>query len=416
MIGRHFLVLCLLFFGLISLAYASDEEIRSMTMKCEYTNYKSFQCESVSISPTIEGLTQPASVKKFKAGSAKQEHLFFVLPGEFAECIYPSGNRVRVKVGEETGYPYGECGADPEVFMSLWVNKRKVASREWFAGYCREKHGNPVISFKVFNGARVKKCHLAMQQENTADITPKQAASKQLSVCVDFPDVSKFPIDLIEYPQQGTKISKAGDIELLKGSDAVCQAVLNELKGDFYTFGKYPDKNNITLSRPNWSNASVELPNELEGSSESIFDFDNDGKLDRVFSRTFESRYMDGSVLLVQQGNSTSTLNVSDAPMDQTSSFLPCHIGETKCNIYDCPPFSQKNDGAKFSMEGRTNKDLVYFYARYSNLSPFSFRGTNYIGVSTVSEDAKGFVAVLKPLPNRKFQKKCLLRRVPENF
>ena len=233
---------------------------------------------------------------------------------------------------------------------------------------------------------------------------------------MDFPEVSKYPQDFLEYPRKGTKSSKVGDIELLKGSDAVCHAVVDELKGDFYTFSKYPNQEKIKLHRPDWNKTSAKLPEELKGFRESIFDFNNDGKLDRVFYRSFENNYMDGSILLVQPGRSSTKLDVPDSPMDKTSSFLPCQMGKVRHEIYDCPPFSQKNDEAGFSMKGRTEKEGVYFRGRYSTVSPFSFQGVNFTGVGTKDEETQDFVAILKPLPDGTFQKMCLFRRVSENF
>jgi len=404
-----------------------DEDItRSLTMTCKYSDYKTFQSESVSIAQTTENQGKPAAVKRFKRGSTQREtEIFIVRPGHFAECIYPSGTRVRVKVGEGRSRP-GECGADPEVFMSLWVNERKIASEVWFAGHCIELPPRstqcPAVSFNIsgiYNGVSVQKCHTARQGDS--NLTPendniKKDASEPLSVCVDIPDISKYPRDFVEYPPEGTKKPKVGDIEILYGSGPVCQAVLDELKRDFKTFSNYPDQSKIKLSRPNSSKTSVDLPKELAGSSESIFDFNNDGKLDRVFLREYESVYMEGSVLLVQPGHSPSRLDVSDSPMEGASGFFPCQMGKVRNNIYDCPPFSQDNDDAGFSMKGRNEKDEVYFIGRYSTISPFNFQGTNYIGVSTVDEMTEDFVAVLKPLPDGTFQKIGLFRRVSENF
>lgn len=429
MINRYCFALCIvLLLGLVGFAYADDDEekediTRSLTMTCNYSDYKTFQMESVAIFQTKDNQGKPVAVKKFQRGKTQQEHeTFIVRPGQFAECIYPSGTRVRAKVGEGSGRPYGECGGDPEVFMSLWVNEKKIVSRLWFAGHCREFRGNPDISFNISginNGVSVSKCHTASLEGNNpapGSNNTKKGAPQPLSVCVDFPDVSKYPNDFLEYPRKGTPLPKVGDIELLKGSDAVCHAVLDELKGDFYTFSNYPDQSKIKLPRPNWTRTTIELPKELAGSSESIFDFNNDGKLDRVFSRSYENNYMDGCVLLVQPGSSSSKINVPTSPMNQISSFLPCQMGKVRHNIYDCPLFSQKNDEAGFSMEGRTKKDEVYFRARYSSISPFIFRGANFIGVSTKDEETQDFVAVLKPLPDGTFQKMCLLRRVAENF
>jgi uncharacterized protein len=404
-------------------AVTDDEEnediTRSLTMTCDYSDYETFQSESVSITQTTENLHKPAGIKIFKRGKDRHEfEIFIVRPGQFAECIYPSGTRVRVKVGEGTSRAYGECGADPEVFMSLWVNERKIASRVWFAGHCIEsRRENPDVSFKitgVYDGVSVKKCHST--KRGTINPTTKKDAAEPLSVCVDFPDVSKYPKDFLEYPRQGTKVPKIGDIELLKGSDAVCQAVLDELRADFNTFSHTSDQSKSKLTRPNWNDSTVKLPEELAGSSESIFDFDNDGKLDRVFDRSFYNTYMAGDVLLVQYGNSPSRLNVSDSPMEEASGFFPCQMSEVRHKIHDCPPFSQENDEAGFSMEGRNSDAPVYFRARYSTIDPFSFQGANYIEASTMDEEAKDFVAILKPLPDRTFQKMCLFRRISENF
>jgi|GEM_PF-1964391 len=407
----------------------TDEDItRSLTMTCNYCDYETFQDESVSLAQTTENQGKPAAVKKFKRGSSQREtETFIVRPGQFAECIYPSGTRVRVKVGEGLSKAYGECGADPEVFMSLWVNERKIVSRLWFAGHCREHGPNPAVSFKILgmhNRVSFEKCHTAICRGNDLtsenDILKKDAA-KPLSVCVDFPDVSKYPKDLVEYPPEGVKTPKVGDIEIMYGSGPVCQAVLDELTRDFSLYN-IPVQSKTGLSQPNWSEPSaespkVELPKELAGGGETIFDFNNDGKLDRVFSRGFYNTYMEGDVWLVQPGRSSSELVVSASPMeDKNSIYLPFHLGEVRSNIYDYPPFSQKNDEAGFSMKGRNEKDEVYFRGRYSTISFFTFRGATYIAVGSNSEDTKNYVAVLKPLPDGRFQKIGLFRRVSENF
>jgi hypothetical protein len=85
-----------------------------------------------------------------------------------------------------------------------------------------------------------------------------------------------------------------------------------------FSFSDYPDQSKTKLSRPNWNKTSVELPEELVDCDESIFDFNNDGKLDRVFRRRYVSGYMYGSVLLVQPGRSSSELMVAASPTDTT--------------------------------------------------------------------------------------------------
>jgi len=132
-----------------------DEELpRSLTMTCDYSDYGKSQRESVSITHTMYDQGGPAGIKQFERGKNREEHeTFTVNSGECAECIYPSGNRVRVKVGEGSSSAYGECGGDPLVFMSLWVNGRKIVSRLDFAGHCSEilMRGSPTMSFKIYN-------------------------------------------------------------------------------------------------------------------------------------------------------------------------------------------------------------------------------------------------------------------------
>ncbi|MBI5108291.1 MAG: hypothetical protein HZA62_06045 [Rhodocyclales bacterium] len=403
-----------------SLAQFDDDIFRSITIHCSYSDHKTFQSEAVSIEGTKSGAGEPASIRTFQRGATSQDTTYIVKPGEVAECVFPSGNRVRAKVGEGTARPYGMCGGDPEVFASVWVNERKVASRIWFTGHCREEKGNPDVSFK-FSGYRkvsVQKCHSERPTDSDVnDKAPNSRSKQPLSVCVDYPEISRFPRDQLEYLRPNQKVPVVGETELLTGSHEVCKAVIDEVfKSDFFTSSNDPIPETSELRRPNWDRPSVELPRELAGSSESVFDFDNDGKLDRVIRQEFESNYMDGSVLLVLSGNSSLKLSVPDSPIDKSSWFIPCQLSRSQYEIHDCPPFSQKGDDAGFSMKMNKGKDSIFFRARYSSVAPFSFRRESFIGVSSKSEDSINFVAVLKPMPNRTFQPICLFRQVTENF
>lgn len=418
--SRYILVLVFAMVGMLRPVYADydDEIARALTLQCGYSDYKSFQFETASIEILRGSSGSLASIKTFKRGGKSEEVRFLVRPGEVAECVFPSGNRIRAKVGEGTSRPYGMCGGDPEVFASVWVNQRKVASRIWFAGHCREVNGWPDVSFKFSGGhtISIQKCHSARQStpESTASYS-QPAPTEPLSVCVELPDISRYSYDYLEYPRQSARMLLVGDIELMKGTQKVCEAVRQELKTNPFAFNHY-DRTTTKLIRPNCGTPSVTLPEELVGSGECIIDFDNDGKLDRVFIHSLETTYMDGSVLLVQLGSSVSKLNVTDTPMDKASNFLPCQLSSTPFDIRDCPPFSQKGDEAGFFMKGMTNKNLVHFRARYSSVSPFTFEGINFVGVNSNSEDTKEFVAVIKPLPHRRFEPICLFRRVTENF
>lgn len=391
---------------------------RALMLKCSYSDYKTFQYEFVEVLVASDQVGDAPAIKVFARQEKSDSQQFLVPSGSVAECVYPSGTRVRVKVGEGEARPYGECGADPEVFATVWVNGRKVSSRQQFAGRCMEyREGYQQPSFKIMGGTKtsVQKCATrksaqGLVQEKDA-MQPKR---EPLVVCVDYPDISSYPIDRPEYPLPGTNPLSVGAIELQTGRDEVCKVVQRELEADFYTFSNYSQK--VTLARPAWEDTDVELPTALRGGRVSVFDFDNDGKLDRIFSRLYESNYMHGSVLLVQPGDSAKTLSVGASLLDQTSLYLPCQMDKKSRAIADCPGFSQNADEAGYEIPGSSRAESVYFRGRYTSISPFIFRNTTYLGLSSYSYDTSNYVAIVKPLPARKFQPICLFRQVPENF
>lgn len=406
-----------------------EGDVGYLEMTCDYSGYDSFEIESVSVKRAVSENEKPDGVppciKVFKPGKNNKDNVKFILePGQFAECIFPSGNRVRAKVGRGVPRPHGDCGADPEVFLSLWVNKRKIASAEWFAAHCIDNRGDvPDLSYdmsSVFGGIRVQKCHTAREPVDfTSDESkpPKEKPTVPVQVCIDYPDISKYPVDTLEYPPPGIKVSKAGDIEIVYGSGALANVVRDELRKKNNYFSQEGDTSKV-FKYPVWKESTKKLPGDLSDCEESVFDFNNDGKLDRVFRKSFSSHYMDGSVLLVQAGNSASKLIVPPSAMDKTSIYLPYHLDGKRKNIDVYPPFSQDNDEANFlmSVDEKGKKYEVEFRSRYIYVTPFIYHGTTYIIILSPYEDSQNHVAVLKPMPDGKFQNICLIRKVHENF
>lgn len=409
-----------------SFADAEEETYRSLAVRCDYSDYKVFQTVAVSIqrdSPA-QAAGSDTDTGNFIRGKPGQSVVYRVMPGEFAECVFPSGNKVRVKVGEGTARPYGMCGGDPEVFGSIWVNERKLSSRFWFAGRCREDGDEPDVIFKYSamgaapGRVSFQKCHVRRPSDTTTPVPSPQAQPVEaLSVCVDFPEVSRFPRDEREYPRPGQKTKSVGEVELLTDLHAVCKPVLAELTANFWWLFDSLERDAGPLRRPSWGDPSVAPPQELAGSSESVFDLDNDGKLDRVMRREFENTYMHGSVLLVERGNSDSRLQVPEASRGSDAWLIPCQISAAKGRALECPPFSQKRDDAGFRVMSQKSKDSVHFRSRYTTVLPFFFMGESFLSVGSVSMDTEEFAAVLRPMPaGEAIRPVCLFRRVPENY
>lgn len=377
-----------------------DLSDRSLTLICDFSANPATSIQRVSVVGAVFGRGEPASVKTFSTDSKRPEKVSLVVkPGEFAECVYPSGFRVRVKVGEGRGYPYGMCGGDPEVFLSLWVNDRKVASRVWFAGHCREDNDKTQVTFRI----SAKPC----------------GPSSRETVCTDFPNLNGYPVDRIEYPENGKQPPKVGDLELVEGGGRICTAMQEELKKGFFDKAAGASKaDDGDFSYPEWRNLSVDLPKGFEGASamESTFDFDNDGKLDRVISLEFMTHYMDGTSLLVQPGLSSASQKEAVLSLDKNSMLIPCQVSGQPADVRECPPFSQKWDEAGFIFGGESAKNAIRFRARYADVKPFTYKGTSYMLTQSGSEDTSNYFAILKPQPKRKFEYTCLFRQVVENF
>ena len=394
--------------------HAGQDEERSLTMTCDYADYKQFQLESASISQTALDQGEPAAIKTFVRGATPQRVTFRVGIGMAAECVYPSGNRVRVKVGEGVARAYGMCGGDPQVFASVWVNKRKVLSRFWFAGHCREDSDNSLFSLQV-GAAKVTQCQTARSAaEATGSVADSAATRVQPpAACVEYPEVKRFRLDSVEYPSSAARRPEVGTVEVLRGGHPVCREAVHQLESELR--GRAALESGA-LDRFVWGEGGADLPAELVGGTESVFDFNNDGALDRAIRREFEHTYMHGSVLLVQPGRARDEFRASGPLLGGKSILAACQMGSTPYAISSCPPLSQAADESGFLVPSRRGERPVYFRARYSEVSPFRYRGATYVDVRSRSEDSREFFAVLKPSPNGHFRPLCLLRQVPENF
>lgn len=407
-------------------AGGDEEDIsRKLLVTCAYSDYKSFQQESVVIGSAVDKQGNDAAKKTFVRGSSLREAVSYkVESGQAAECIFPSGNRVKVKIGTGIARAYGMCGGDPEVFASIWVNKRKVLSRYQFAGRCTEyANDRTSFGFEVVN-SRARQCQKAIATV-TAETTQGASSETQVNdtlpeVCVNFPEVARFPIDSTEYPPLAAKPVVVGSIQIVRATHPVC----NEFAKALSSMRESGIPEGAFIKRPVWNDSSETLQADINNKrqyplrfdQESSFDFNNDGLPDRIFRKSFENTYMHGSVLLIQSGNSRQTFN-SSKPLDSASSqLLPCQMDKVHHDIDTCPPLTQKSDDANFALPAGIRREPIQFRARYTHLDPFFYRGTTYMGASSESSDSMDYFAVVKPQPDRRFLSMCLFRKVPENF
>ena len=377
----------------------------SLRLRCEYQKIKSAENEIIEITSgdtlNLE-LSRGEILKKVfeRKDDIEQSSLFFIGSDQSAECVFPSGNSIKIKVGSEYINPYGQCGADPAIYYSMWVNERKIVSSEQFSGHCMEP---AEFNFNFRNG-KITQCR---REETSPGVYSKQE-------CEDVSNINKYSIDKIEYPPAGIKLVKSGSVVLdLNNSTEICNLASNSLSQRTpEPFGDKP------IDFPNQSTKvdyTKFVPSEIPVEYPDVFDFDNDGNLDLVYKAEFFNTYMSSVVLLVESGTSSKELKLAQNPFSNHTWYIPCQLSNPKIKLNSCPPLSQEEDEGGFEITVN-NKEELHFRGRYIQLTPRAYKGRNYLWVVSTSADTGNYYAVLEPLPKKKFRPVCLMHFVKENF
>lgn len=383
-------------------AQSFEETIKQneyINFSCTYSSLES----SVSIDRKTPVLSknEPPGVVIFKAEDIGKQYMTRVEVDNVAECVYPSGDRVRLKVGSGVVHPDGPCGSVSPIFLSLWVNQRKVESRVWFAGHCRQDGDE--ISYKIssFYGAPIiSKCRTITafpEQVNSLDGPAQPVVAES---CLMFPDVSRYPIDDIEY-QNGVALKfQKGTYKIVSGSDPVCQHIANG----------YP----TNLEYLPFSTTTSAVHEMVEKPMESVLDIDGDGNIDRVVKLDFSIGYTPSGALLIQPGTSNTDFKSKEELLSSSSWLLPCQLDKSAPGILECPPFSKKNydAGLRMGVEGGSPVFTILYGQQYL----LRFQNHIYILLTTGITDADGYLAVIKLIQDGNYEKTCLIQEVRENF
>lgn len=100
---------------------------------------------------------------------------------EYGECVLFPGTLVRVKVSEGSTRPYGMCGADPEIWLSLWVGKYHWIKQRKIGGAALPlQHQASWYPRKESNGAQLR----LMRSVSNLPAQTRTASSFQLPGCL----------------------------------------------------------------------------------------------------------------------------------------------------------------------------------------------------------------------------------------
>ena len=192
----------------------------------EYYNYMEMECDPLTSSVSIENVDQwnkrPSKddyafkQKIFPQNDLKPEILSIYKDGE---CVFTNKTRIRLRLGSDNAYAYGECGAAPAMWFSLWVNKKKVLSKSVYNPKC-----NPgsIIKSVVISNEKIEIKTYEISTDSTylidTDINKSIVLTKTIQL-----DTS-LNIDEIEYPSNGKKIPAGTKILLYGDNNPVCNA------------------------------------------------------------------------------------------------------------------------------------------------------------------------------------------------
>jgi len=198
--------------------------------------------------------------------------------------------------------------------------------------------------------------------------------------------------------------------QVLENTADVCSVALEYVNDRFLR--KTTDLQNLNLLRDGSGTLSLPRRTIDDFVKPSIFDFDNDGKNDRVFSYTGGSSYINGNIFYVDfefssnLATSKKSLSVSDVII------FPCQFDPRISSPSSCPTISQEADSTGIDVSF-PNSESVVFRGRYTYMVPFRHNDKTYIILKSASKNTQYYSAVIFPYERTRLQPVCLFKRQP---
>ncbi len=314
----------------------------------------------------------------------------------YNECLFASGQSIRIKLGEYELYPYGRCGADPGSFFSVWMNRAKVASRVRL----RESCGFGALVKAEVSRHGLHMCHMwsdgKLECSSTSLGTSRRADSE-------------------EYPVRPTKKGPIGSYVMEYAADSkLCKGML---------FGPKDDPAN-----PYWHIAPPVTATLFEdgvqsptGSTTKVltsrFDMNNDGKPDSVVALQFDNRQRESSTFLAQR---------TDVAETEVSEIDTKFLGKNSFAVY---PHNWGNCKGGFDKDNWDDEGCTIALRHFApDGRPFAYdvtaltlypfgngEKTFFLGLG-LHYRSESIATVWEPRPNGQAKEVCIFRRSLENY
>jgi hypothetical protein len=201
------------------------------------------------------------------------------------DCTLANGMTVRVRGGREQAFGYGLGGGNPPAFFSLWIDRRRVFSRQtWLPGYAASFDHLPTYDGVLIEPGRLTICE-------TGEESPQECKSQSL-------DLKQLPIDRVEYGQSGSKPPAGSFVSIAKGAanQQFCRRYLSQLApdvdNDLRGQGSAPD--------PDWSPTDAAAAvGDSDGDPQSGVVELSPGTTRRLMTWGGQGHYFDGDVIVL---------------------------------------------------------------------------------------------------------------------
>jgi hypothetical protein len=228
-------------------------------------------------------------------------------------CNLAHGGQIKLRNGQEQAFAYGAGGAAPPDFFSLWIDARKVISRQ---NWSRESYDQTEdqIAGVVITPTRITTC----VWKDGDDTKPLACSSKPQ-------DLTRYKTDNVEYPANFWHGPGAERLVVVPGTDeSVCRDLIQHgpnAQGVVRDSAGEPDLP-VAAKDLDWIDTQARTPS-LEWSTVSdwkavfglkaamapvnfpphAMDFDGDSKPDTVVELDGSTHYFDGSFYVVAPAN-----------------------------------------------------------------------------------------------------------------
>jgi len=299
------------------------------------------------------------------------------------DCTLANGTTLRVRGGTEQAFAYGMGGGNPPAFFSLWINQRKVFSRQvWMPGYADSFDNLPIYDGVLIAANRITICA-------TVEGSPQRCSSQPL-------DLAKAPIDHVEYGARAHQ-APVGQISVIaKGAanQRFCQAYLNRIKpGIESVLLGNPSSLDIDLA-PLTTQTSHDEPMARSGLIEQ-----SPGVSRRLLIWAGINHYFDGTVI---------ALAPSSRSMQNLSAAYP---------FEDIENWSQRAVPPGVTLISGGQKQLYPDVSpRYVKLVPQRIDGGLYVLAYPTNNKVRPTAALVKPLADGGFATLCAFNRTEPHY